>query len=53
MNSLAGVLLRFRKKPVPIVADIEAIFYQVKVANKDKDALRFFLWPEGNLTTET
>ncbi|KAK3749896.1 hypothetical protein QZH41_005809 [Actinostola sp. cb2023] len=30
-NNLTGVLCRFRKEPVAIMCDIEAMFYQVKV----------------------
>ena len=30
-NSLAGVLTRFRQEPVAFMADIEAMFYQVRV----------------------
>ena len=49
VNSLVGVLLRFRKDKIAVTADIEAMFYQVRVAPRDQDALRFFWWPEGNL----
>ena len=41
-NSLVGVLLRFRKGKVAVIADVEAMFYQIKVAPHDGDALRFF-----------
>ena len=41
VNSLVGVLLRFRKHPVAVVADIESMFHQVRVAPRDRDALRF------------
>ena len=43
MNSLLGVLLRFRQDPVALVADIEGMFNQVKVPPEDAVALRF-LW---------
>ena len=49
MNSLVGVLLRFRKAPIAVTADIETMFYQVRVAPSDKDALRFYWWPNGDL----
>ena len=52
MNSLVGVLLRFRKGRIAIVADIEAIFYQVRVSPHDLDAMRFLWWPRGNLEEE-
>ena len=51
-NSLVGVLLRFRRELIPIVADVEAMYYQVRVSPSNKDALRFFWWPEGNLDAE-
>ena len=41
--------MRFRLHPVAIMADIEAMFHQVKVVRQDQDALRFLWWPEGNL----
>ena len=52
VNSLVGVLLRFRKHPVAVVADIESMFHQVRVAPRDRDALRFLWWPEGDLEAE-
>ena len=49
MNSLVGVLMRFRKEAVALVADIEAMFHQVSVAPQDRDAFRFLWWPEGDV----
>ncbi|XP_014672653.1 PREDICTED: uncharacterized protein LOC106813111 [Priapulus caudatus] len=37
-NSLIGVLLRFRQEKVAVMADIEAMFYQVKVSTEDTNA---------------
>lgn len=51
-NSLIGVLSRFRQEPVAFIADIEAMFYQVKVPDKDTDLMRFLWWPNGNLDGE-
>ena len=31
------------------MADIEAMFHQVKVIRQDHDVLRFLWWPRGNL----
>ena len=42
-NSLIGVLLRFRQRPVALAADINAMFHQVRVRQADQPALRF-LW---------
>ena len=49
VNSLVGVLLRFRKEQIAVTADVEAMFHQVQVAPRDQDALRFFWWQNGNL----
>ena len=42
-NSLIGVLLRFRQRPFPVSADIQAMYHQVRVTEADQPALRF-LW---------
>lgn len=42
-NNLVGVLLRFREGAVAFMADIEAMFHQIRVTPDDKDVLRF-LW---------
>ncbi|XP_078495514.1 uncharacterized protein LOC144750757 [Ciona intestinalis] len=52
VNGLVGVLTRFRKESVAVVADIEAMFHQIRVRPADCDALRFLWWPEGDLTVE-
>ena len=49
-NTLVGVLLRFREEPVASMADIESMFYYVKVPKHDADLLRFLWWPNGKLT---
>jgi hypothetical protein len=48
MNTLFGVLTRFRSDPVAFSADLEAMFYQVKVPVQQRPFLRFLWWPEGN-----
>ena len=35
-----------------MIADIEAMFYQVRVPPNDCDALRFLWWPDRNLSEE-
>jgi hypothetical protein len=47
-STLIGVIARFRKEPVVIAADIEAMFLQVQVPNEDRDLLRFVWWPDGD-----
>ena len=51
-NGLVGVLIRFRQEPVAVVADIEGMFHQVRVAPEDCHALRFLWWPNNLLTEE-
>ena len=48
MNLLLGVLLRFRCGRFAYAADIEAMFYQVKVPKVERDFLRFLWWEGGN-----
>ena len=50
MNSLQGVLMRFRKFSVAFSSDIECMFYQVKVPDKQRDLLRFLWWQDGDIT---
>ena len=47
-NEIVDVLIRFRKEEVVVVADIQEMFHQVKVPEKDRDSLRF-LWFPSNL----
>ena len=51
-NTLLGVLIRFRQGPVALMADIDAMFHQVRVDSEDKDFLRFLWWPNGDTTPE-
>ena len=48
-NSLLGVFLRFRQEQIAIVGDIKNMFYQVFVDEADRDAFRFFWFPEGDV----
>ena len=45
MNSLIGILLRFRTHEVAVVADIEAMYYQIRLNEEDRDSVRF-LWQD-------
>ena len=44
-NTLIGVLTCFREESIALMADIEAMFHQVRVRPDDCDALRFLWWP--------
>ena len=48
-SSLVGVILRFRQDPVALMGDIEGMFHQVKVTNKDRDLLRFLWWQDSDI----
>lgn len=51
-NTLIGVLLRFREEPIAVMADINAMFHQVRVPYKHVNFLRFLWWPNGDTTAE-
>ena len=43
LNSLLGVLMRFRENQIAVLADIEGMFMQIAINQTDQSALRF-LW---------
>ncbi|XP_076655808.1 uncharacterized protein LOC143360652 [Halictus rubicundus] len=45
LNSLLGVLMRFRQRKIAFVADIKEMFLQIKIREEDRDVQRF-LWRE-------
>ena len=49
-NYLLGVLTRFRQDRVAVMADIEAMFHQVRVPDPHCSFLRFLWWPDGKLS---
>ena len=51
IHQTARVLKRIKIEPVAFMADIQAMFYQVKVREKQRLFLRM-LWWEGNLDSE-
>ncbi len=51
-NLLLGLILRFRENEIPIMADIESMFYQVRVADEHRSLLKFLWWPNGDYTKE-
>ena len=48
VNSLVGILLRFRKDAYAITADVEQMFYRFRVHPNHRDFLRFFWYEENN-----
>ena len=46
-NTLLGVLMRFRREPIAVTADIQQMFYCFVVQEEHRDFLRF-LWFEDN-----
>ena len=48
-NQLVGVITRFRVESVVIMGDIEAMFHQVLVAEKDRNLLRVLWWEDHNI----
>ena len=48
-SSLLGVLLRFRQGKFSFTADIQKMFYQIRVPEEQRDYLRYFWFPDGDL----
>ena len=48
MNLLMGVLLRFGKRKIAVVSDIQKMIYQVCCTLEDCNALQFRWFPDGN-----
>ena len=51
LTGLIGVLLRFRRLPVPISGDIEKMYHQVRIPSHQQSLLRF-LWRTPGSTEE-
>ncbi len=47
-STLLGVLTRFRQESVTLMADIQAMFHQVRVSLEHTDFLRFLWYPDGD-----
>ncbi len=52
INSLVGVLCRFRREEVAVICDIEKMFHQFRVSPEARTYLRFLWWEGGNLENE-
>ena len=46
LNSLVGILARFRMGHYAVMGDVEQMFHQILVENKDRDLLSF-LWRDS------
>ena len=49
LNSLIGILMRFRQEKIAVVGDVEAMYHRVKVYKEDEEFLRFLWWKDGDL----
>ena len=47
LQSLYGIMFRFRENPIGVIGDIKDMFLRIKIHNNDQNALRF-LWKEKN-----
>lgn len=52
INSLTGVLIRFRQHPIALTCDIEKMFHQFHVQEDDRNYLRFLWWKDGETSTQ-
>jgi hypothetical protein len=50
MNSMIGILLRFRKDQVAILGDIQKMYHQFRVHEADRDFLRFLWFDDESLS---
>ena len=48
-NQIVGVLLCSREEPIAVTGDIEALFHQVKVPEKQRNYIRFIWWKHNDL----
>ena len=49
LNSLVGVLMRFRRHQVAVSADIKNFFHMIHVADEDVAALRFLFFKDESM----
>ena len=52
LNSLVGILCRFRKETVGFIGDIQKMYHRFHVAPDDRNMLRFLWYKNGDLSTE-
>ena len=52
MNTLLGILCRFRQESVAFMTDIQSMFHQFVVSKEHRDLLRFLWWKNGDPANE-
>ena len=52
MNSLTGILCRFRKHEIAFMGDVQRMFHQFYVSKNHRDYLRFLWWEDGNIDND-
>ncbi len=52
MNSLLGVMMRFRMGPVAVMADIQQMFFRFSVEEKHRNFLRFIWFKDNDPNSE-
>ena len=52
VNNLVGVLLRFREGKIALSADIEKMFYCVKIPTSDSNFLRFYWYKDDDIYSQ-
>ena len=52
INSLLGILCRFRQERVAFLTDIKGMFHQFLLPEEYRDLLRFLWWRDGNSNNE-
>ena len=48
-SQLVGVLTRFRSEEVAFMVDIEAMFHQVHIPERERSFLQYLWWEDANL----
>jgi hypothetical protein len=51
LNSLVGVLQKFRQNPIAVTADIKGFFHQIFVDEDDSVVFRFFWFKDETMKT--
>ena len=52
VNSLIGILIRFRMKSIALISDVESMYCRVRVYPDDQRMLRFIWWENEDFTKE-